>query len=537
MKRRTFLKGVASASLAGPSLSLPAQLLPARFAPAHAQTQRSVLKFVPQANLSALDPIWTTATVTNNHGYYVYDTLYGMDMAFKPQPQMASGHEVLEEGKVWRIKLREGLVFHDGVAVRAADCAASLKRWCQRDSYGQLLGKVTTGIVAIDDATFEIRLSRAFPTLLDVLAKVDTPPFIMPERLAVTDANKQVTEITGSGPYRFIAGEYVSGSKAVYEKFAGYRPRSEPPSRNAGGKVAHFDRIEWQILPDPATAAAALIKGEVDWWERPLADLHPMLARSPDIVREATDASGRIAIMRLNHLHPPFNNPKVRAAIRMAVKQEDYMRATQGDDTSLWQTCRSLWPRDTPYYAGEQEDLMPQSLDRAKAALAASGYAGEKVVIINPTDFPDIGPLGQVTGELLQKLGMNVQMADSDWGTVVQRRGNRESVEKGGWSIFHTTGPATGWSNPALSLLVRGQGAKGWFGWWDNAKAEDLAEAWLYAADEPSRKTAAVALARLALEEVATVPLGQFVIRTAWRKSLTGMLPGSAPYPWGLRRV
>src|SRR6478736_34860 len=160
----------------------------------------------------------------------------------------------------------------------------------------------------------------------------------------------------------------------------------------------------------------------------------------------------------------------------MAVNQEDYMQATQGDDTTLWQTCRSLWPRGTPYYTGEQEDLMPQNLDKAKAALAASGYAGEKVVIISPTDFPDIGPLGQVTGELLQRLGMNVQMADSDWGTVVQRRGNRESVEKGGWSIFHTTGPAVGWSNPALSLLVRGQGAKGWFGWWENETAEKLAE-------------------------------------------------------------
>ena len=192
----------------------------------------------------------------------------------------------------------------------------------------------------------------------------------------------------------------------------------------------------------------------------PLTDLQPVLASNPEIGEEATDTSGRMAIMRLNHLHPPFNNPKVRQAVRMAVNQEDYMQATQGDDTTLWQTCRSLWPRGTPYYTGEQEDLMPQNLDKAKAALAASGYAGEKVVIISPTDFPDIGPLGQVTGELLQRLGMNVQMADSDWGTVVQRRGNRESVEKGGWSIFHTTGPAVGWSNPALSLLVRGQGAR-----------------------------------------------------------------------------
>jgi peptide/nickel transport system substrate-binding protein len=342
--------------------------------------------------------------------------------------------------------------------------------------------------------------------------------------------------MVGSGPYKFVPADYVSGSRVAYEKFEAYKPRSEPASRNAGGKVAYFKRIEWNILPDPATAAAALTRGEVDWWERPLADLQPMLSGNADIKQEVIDKAGRGAIMRLNHLQAPFNNPKIRAAVRMAVKQEDYMRATQGDDTTLWQTCRSLWWRGTPYYDGEEEDLMPQSLEKAKAALKESGYKGEKVVIINPTDFPDIGPLGEVTFELLKQLGMNVEMAASDWGTVVQRRGSRESTEKGGWSIFHTTGSATSWGNPAMSTLVRGQGDKGWFGWWKSDAAEALAEEWLYAPDEAAQKKSAKALARLALEEVATIPLGQFVSRTAYRKDMTGMLAGSAPYPWGLKR-
>lgn len=528
MKRRTFLKGATALAAIGPTLARPALAQSA---------SPDVLTMAPQANLTALDPIWTTATVTNNHGYYVFDTLYGGDLDLKPRPQMAEGHETSADGKTWRIRLREGLAFHDGAPVTSADCIQSMKRWCQRDLYGQLLAKVVEAWNAADERTIEIKLTRPFPMMLDLLAKADNPPFIMPERLAQTDANKQVTEVIGSGPYKFVASEYVSGSRVVYEKNEAYKPRSEPPSRNAGGKVAHFKRIEWPILPDPATAANALVKGEIDWWERPLADLQPMLARSPDITRQVIDRAGRGSIMRLNHLQPPFNNPKVRAAVRLAVKQEDYMRASQGDDTTTWQTCRNLWWRGTPYYTGEQEDLMPQSLDKAKAALKESGYDGEKVVIINPTDFPDIGPLGDVTYELLKDLGMNVEMAASDWGTVIQRRNSREPVEKGGWSIFHTTGSATGWSNPALSFLVRGPGAKGWFGWWDNAQAEALAEEWLYAPDEAAQKKAAVAVGRLALEEVATIPLGQFVIRTAYRKSLTGMLPGSAPYPWGLKRV
>lgn len=523
MDRRTFLTATAASVLAAPALGQ--------------DWRANTMRFVPQANLSSLDPIWTTATVTNNHGYYVYDTLYGADLAYKPQPQMAEGHEVLDGGKRWRFKLREGLKFHDGEPVRAADCIASIRRWTQRDAFGQLVGKVTEAMNAVDDRTFDIILSRPFPLLLDALAKPDVPCFIMPERHAQTRATTQVTEMIGSGPYRFVAAEYNSGSRAVYEKFEGYMPRPEAPSRGAGGKVAHFQRIEWHILPDPSTAANALIRGEVDWWERPPADLQPLLGRSRDVVREVTDPAGRLAIMRLNHLHPPFNNVKVRQAVRMAAIQEDYMRASQGDDTSMWKLCRSLWPHGTPYYSGEHEDLMPQSLEKATAALKASGYAGEKVVIINPTDFPDIGPLGQVSADLLAKIGMNVELAETDWGTVIQRRGNREATDKGGWSIFHTTGPAVGWGTPATSLLVRGQGLRSWFGWWDSPRAEALTEEWLFAPDEAGQQKAARELGRLALEEVATVPLGQFTLRTAYRRTLTGMLQGSAPYPWNLKRA
>lgn len=528
MDRRTVLKGAAASLVAAPALSRPAL----------AQDWRaSTMRFVPQANLSSFDPIWTTATVSNNHGYYVFDTLFALDMNLKPQPQMVASYETLDNGHRWRFKLRDNLKFHDGEPVRAVDCITSIQRWSQRDSFGQLLAKVTDGWQAVDDKTFEVKLKRPFPLILEALGKPDTPAFIMPERLAKTDAFKAVTEVVGSGPYRFLHGEYNSGVRATYEKFDGYVPRAEPPSRGAGGKIAHFRRIEWAIMPDPATAAAALQRGEVDWWERPPVDLQPLLARNKDIVREVTDPSGRLAIMRLNHLQPPFNNLKARQAIRMAVIQEDYMRASQGEDQSGWKRCRSLWPHGTPYYSGEQEDLMPQSTAKAAEALKASGYAGEKCVIINPTDFPDIGPLGQVSADLLRKAGVNVELAETDWGTVVQRRGSREPVDKGGWSIFHTTGPAIGWGNPANSLLVRGQGAKGWFGWWNNARAEELAEEWLFAPDEAAQKKAAITLGRLALDEVATIPLGQFTLTTAYRRSLTGMLHGSAPYPWGLKRA
>ncbi|MBN8891882.1 MAG: ABC transporter substrate-binding protein [Rhodospirillales bacterium 70-18] len=524
MRRRTLLQG-AAASLLVP-LAAPAIAQPAKTA---------ALRFVPQANLSVLDPIWTSATVTTEHGFYVFDTLYGADAKGVPQPQMAEGHSVSADGRVWTFRLRDGLVFHDGTPVRGVDCAASLERWSKRDSFGQLLAKVVEKWGAPDDRTLEIRLTQPFPLLLDAICATGSNiAFIMPERLAKTDANKQVTEMVGSGPYRFLAKEYNSGSRVAYEKFDGYRPRAEPASWMAGGKVAHFPRVEWNIIPDPATAAAALQNNEADWWERPLPDLMPMLKRAEGVAVQIADPGGRMAIMRLNCLQAPFKDVKLRQAVRLAVNQEDYMRASRGDDASLWTVCRSLFAKGNPYHEDER-DLMPADPKAAMAMLKAAGYAGEKVVVINPTDFPDIGPLGQVTAEMLKKIGMNVDLQESDWGTVVQRRSKRGPVEEGGWSIFHTTVPAVGWDNPAVSPMVRGQGEKGWFGWWRSEAAEQMTAEWLAATDPAMQKKVATALGRLALDQVATVPLGQFYLQTAFRKSITGILQGPIMVPWNIR--
>ncbi|WP_335904884.1 ABC transporter substrate-binding protein [Acidisphaera sp. L21] len=521
MKRRSFL--VASAGLLA--------------APALAQdTRASTLRFVPQANLTSLDPIWTTATVTGNHGYYVFDTLYSTNRLGQPLPQMAEGHEVSADGTLWRIRLRPGLKFHDNEPVRAADCVQSLKRWAARDPFGQLLAAVVEEWRVVDDGSFEIQLKRPFPLLLAAIGKPENAAFIMPERLAKTDPNKQIGEMVGSGPYRFVASEYNSGSKVVYEKFAGYVPRPEPADYATGGKIANFQRVEWVIIPDAATASAALINGEVDWWERPQVDLLPMLARSPNVRLQVLDKTGRLSLARFNCLQAPFDDVKLRRAACVTVIQENYMRAAEGDDTSAWTETRSLWPKYTPYYA-DNADLMPGDIARARAMLKEAGYGGQRVVIINPTDFPDIGALGQVTADALKQAGMNVDLNESDWGTVIQRRNSREPVEKGGWSIFHTTGGATTYGNPAMSPLIRGQGAAGWFGWWKNDRAEALTDTWLYAPDEATQKKAAAELGRLGLEQAPTLPLGQFTLRTAVRRSVTGLVEGLAPYPWGARRV
>lgn len=221
-------------------------------APANAE---SVLKIVPHADLRNVDPIWTTAYITRNHGYLVFDTLFALDENLEVQPQMASGHTVSDDGLTYTITLRDGLEFHDGSPVTAEDVVASIRRWGARDGMGQKLMRVTASLEAADDKTVVLTLSEPYGLVLQSLGKISSNvPFIMPRRLAETDPNKQVEEIIGSGPFRFVADEWQPGNQVVYEKFAGYVPRDEPASYAAGGKVARVDRVEWRYIPDAATA-------------------------------------------------------------------------------------------------------------------------------------------------------------------------------------------------------------------------------------------------------------------------------------------
>jgi peptide/nickel transport system substrate-binding protein len=525
MRRRSFLRAGAAGVAAA---SLP------RFSIAQSANAR-VLKFVPQANLTVLDPIITTAAVTINHGWMVWDTLFGVNAAQQPKPQMAEGYTVSDDGLTYLIKLRDGLKFHDGEPVRAQDCAPSLARWAMRDTFGQTAAKSVDTWGFADDKTIKITLKRPFPLLINAIA-VGTS-FIMPERLTKTDPFKAVPEIIGSGPFRFLKDEYVSGGSAAWQKFDGYVPRQEAPEWTSGGKVAQFERIEWKIIPDSSTASSALQTGEIDWYEQAQQDLVPMLRKNSEIIIGPSNPQGYVGILRFNSLNPPFDDVRLRRAVMAAVNQEDYMRAIMGDDHSAWQICRSQYPCGTTY--GTQVDLPVQKgdLEAAKKMIKEAGYNGQKAVIINPTDFPTIGPLGDITYDTLKKIGINAELQATDWGSVVQRRATKESVEKGGWSIFHTWFTGGFILNPVVTAPFRGAGAAGWFGWYENPKIEELTQQWLDAEDDDARKKVAAAIQLENYTQVPTVTLGQFQIPTAYRKSLTGKLEATGPMFWNVRRV
>jgi len=527
MRRRSFL-AVSAASLALPSVAL-------------AQAKR-VLKFIPQADLAVLDPIWTTAYVTRHHGYMVFDTLYGQTGAkdgFRAKPQMLMGHSVEDDGKTWKLTLRDGLMFHDGQKVLARDCVASIKRWGARDAFGQAVLQRTNEFSAPDDKTIVIRLKQPFALLPDALGHAAANMCaIMPERLANTDPFKQVTEMVGSGPYRFKTDEHVSGSLVVYERFAGYKPRTDgEPGWTAGPKVVNFDRVEWHVTPDPATAAGALQSGEIDWWENPIPDLLPLLKRH-GITLRVTDSTGTTYLLRPNHLYPPFNNPAIRRAVMGAIDQQEFMIAMVGSDTSLWQAPVGYFPSSSPLAndAAMGAITSQRDPDAAKKALAAAGYKGEKVVLMVATDFPTLKALGDVANDTLKRIGMNVEYQAIDWGTVVQRRASTKPPAEGGWNLFCTGFSGLDFFTPASHLPLRGNGKDAWFGWPTMPKIEELRAAWFNAPDLTTQKKIAAQIQTQAFQDVPYWPLGSASLPTGYRPDIAGVLDGFPTF-WGVHRT
>ncbi|MGJ5204770.1 ABC transporter substrate-binding protein [Bradyrhizobium sp. HKCCYLR20261] len=533
MDRRTVLKGLAGAG----GLALTGGFA----APAIAQGANArTLRFVPQANLANFDPIWGTQYVVRNAAAMVWDTLYGIDDKFVPQRQMVESEEVSSDGLTWTFKLRSGLKFHDGEPVLAKDVVASLTRWSARDPMGLMLKAIQNELTAVDDKTFKWVLKQPYPKMLFALGKGNAPcAFIMPERIAQTDPFKQMSEYVGSGPFKFAKGEWVPGAKAVFEKFTDYVPRQEKPVWLAGGKQVLVDRVEWVIMPDPATAAAALQNGEVDWWENPITDLVPVLKGNKNIGVDIGDPLGNVGAFRINHLHAPFNNPKARQAILMAMSQEDYMRALVGDDNALWKPLPGFFTPGTPLYTEEGGDILKGKRDftAAKKLLEEAGYKGEPITCVVAQDQPITKAFGDVTADLLKKLGMNVDFVATDWGTVGARRAQKTPPSQGGWHMFHTWHAGADCINPAAYNALRANGDKAWFGWPSSEKVETEITNWFNAKSLDEEKAVAGRINKAAIDDVVFAPTGFFLGYTAWRKNVSGVTKGPIPLFWGVSKT
>jgi peptide/nickel transport system substrate-binding protein len=492
---------------------------------------------VMHSDLRTIDPGFTTAYITRDHGYMVYDTLLATDSSFKVQPQMADW-KVSDDKLTYIFTLRDGLKWHDGTPVTAEDCVASLKRWGRNDNMGQKLMDFTASIEAADARTIVLKLKEPYGLVLESIAKPSSyVPFMMPKRLAETPAGQQIPEQIGSGPFKFVKAEFQPGVKAVYEQNADYVPRKEPPSWTAGGKVVKVDRVEWITMADAQTAINALQSGDIDFMENPSFDMMPVLEANPDLKVETLNKFGFQTLGRMNFLLPPFDNVKVRRAALLAMNQKDVLDALVGN-SKYYQLCGAFFVCGTPLETEAGADALIKSgnIEAAKKALAESGYDGTPVVIMAPGDVVTLKAQPVVAAQLLRQAGFKVDLLATDWQTVVSRRTSQKPVSEGGWNMFFTNWAAADVMNPLVNFSIGGRGKNGgWFGWADDPTIEKLKDQFARSSSIDEQKKLAAEIQKEAYDQVIYVPLGQFVIPSAWRKSLTGVLDGPAtPVFWNI---
>ena len=523
-----------AAALTALALSFAPQEL--SFAPP-AMAAGKTITAVMHSDLRVIDPILTTAYITRDHGYMVYDTLVATDSNFKIQPQMADW-KVSDDKLTYTFTLRDGLKWHDGTPVTAEDCVASLKRWAKVDGMGQKLMDFTASLEATDAKTITLKLKEPYGLVLDSIGKPSSRvAFMMPKRLAETPPDKPIPEQIGSGPFKFVQAEFQPGVKAVYVKNTDYVPRKEPASWTAGGKVVKVDRVEWVTMADAQTAMNALQSGDIDFLENPSFDTLSILEGDKDLKVETLNKFGFQTLGRMNFLYPPFDNIKVRQAALMAINQKQVLDALVGNP-KYYKTCVAFFICDTPFASevGGETLLKGGDMAAAKKALAESGYDGTPVVIMAPGDVTTLKAQPVVVAQQLRDAGFKVDLQATDWQTVVTRRASQKAPKDGGWNMFFTNWVSADVSNPISNLSIGGQGKNGgWFGWADDPKIEQLKDAFVRAPSLDEQKKIAADIQKEAYEQVIYIPLGQYQGPSAWRKSLTGVFDGPAtPIFWNI---
>ncbi len=505
-------------------------------APARAET---TLRMVPLGDLRVLDPIWTSAAITLNHGQSIYDVLMTMDSKFRPQPQMAESVERSPDGMRYTFKLRPGLVFHDGSPVTAEDVALSIQRWGKRVTAGQALLARTASLTATDARTVELVLNRPFGPVLEALATPVLAPFVMRAADARTDPFQQVKTTVGSGPFIFAADQYEPGHRVVYRRNPAYVPRAEAPDMYAGAKVAKVDRVEWVYLPDQGTAVNALQTGEVDFLSTVPQDLQPILRARKDVVVKVIDPSGSIGNIRPNSAHPPFSDPRARQALLLLVDQKEWSTALAGN-ADYATACFAVFVCGSPYESDVATGPWKKpDLARAKKLLADSGYNGEKIVLLDPADQPEIHMIALLAADALRQIGANVDLQTMDWSTVITRRNTREAPAKNpaGWDLAFTLWGGFSLASPLNNTPLDSRcDGKNLYGWPCDEEIERLRTAFFDATDDTARKKLTEQLQARYYETVPYVNTGMFSRPVAFRSNISGVLGTLYPVPWNIEK-
>lgn len=499
--------------------------------PSRAET---VLRTVFDAEVVTLDPYFNTAYITRTFGFMVFDTLFAPNAKGEFKPQMVDTWTVSEDRLTWRFKLRDGLAFHDGAPVTAADCVASIKRWATRSGLGGRLMNVASSFDAVDAKTFELKLREPYGLVLDTLGTTSSPsPFIMPARLAATPGTTQLTEIVGSGPFIYNRADHRPGDHMLLRRNPNYAARAEPPDFLAGGKVAKVDAIDIRVVPDGNTGVAALAAGELDYLQFPPFDLIEQVERNRALrLMNFTGSQMYTGQYRVNTASPPFDDPAIRRVLLRLVDQSEVL-AGLGLDKRFSQTCDAFFICGSAYETHVGTELLHDpSIEAAKAALKATAYKGEPVVVMVASDIEVPRVSSTILAERLKGAGFAVDLQVIDWASVLARR-----TKKTGWNVYGVHALGLDLSSPltasSINLNCKDAPASGYI---CDKRLDGLFDAFAREPDLEKRRDIVGQIQSIVYGEGYVMPFGQFAQPAAYRANVTGLLPFAIPVFWNVEK-
>ena len=504
---------------------------------AGAAQAETVLRVVMFSDLKFLDPILSSADPVRNHGYMIYDTLFATDANGEIRPQMVDKTDVSFDQLTYTFTLRDGLYWHDGQPVTAEDCVASIKRWAARDNVGQQLMTFVEVVTAKDEKTIEMRLKEPSGLVLRALGKpYANVPFMMPKRVAETSPYRQISDVTGSGPFIMNKAEWRPGDRLVYVKNPRYMPRTEPVSGLAGGKVVKVDQVEAVAITDHLQAVNALLAGEVDFIEAPPHDLLPLLTADPQIRLWDLNPLGRQNVFRPNHLHEPFDKPKVRQALWYAFNQQDFLKAVVGNP-AYYKVCKAMFVCGTSL-ASERgmHGLLESNFEKTRALLKEAGYDGTPIVLLQATDVVWQTNLAPVAKWLMEQAGFKVDMQSMDWQTITARLARRDPPNAGGWHAFLASPTAMDLLDPVSNRFLHSACEKTLPGWPCDPEMENLRHQFARETDRTKLKAIAEAVQVRATEWTPYIHLGEWRNASAARKNISGLIAAGPTIFWNVEK-
>jgi peptide/nickel transport system substrate-binding protein len=490
--------------------------------PAESQTPRpgGVLRVGMIGEPPTLDAHATTAVITREIGINVFEGLYALDGKFQPVPLLAEGHEILDGGRRYVVRLRRDVKFHNGKPLTAADVVASLKRWGAMATTGKAMFKTVESVEARGPQAVEIRLKEPSGTLLTVLAQVDSAAVIYPKDVLDATGEGPLKELVGTGPFRFV--EHKPDRHIKLARFDGYAARAEAPSGLAGRRSAYVDEILFMPVPDYATRQAGMVTGEYDYIQQVKPDQIDRLRAAPGVEPVVVKPYGWVTIV-FNLKQGLMTDVRVRRAAQAALDVEPMLLAGLGHK-DFYRIDPGLFFREMPWHSTAGAALYNQrDKDRARRLLKEAGYAGQPIRWIVTTEYEHHYKPAVVAKSQLEEVGFKVDLQVADWATVVQRRNKPEL-----WDAFSTAFVFV--PEPASSAQVLCD----WPGWWCTPEKDQLLQAMNREPDFKKRHALWEKVQTMFYAEAPRLKIGDYFRLDARRKDVAGYEAGPYMHFWNV---